>query len=349
MYKKLFAIALVAHILVFAYFGLRQGDTSDTITPIDDGVTSDDESLVENDSLADSSSDDFLEEVDPKVEITLVQDFSEALFDVLPASIQSDDLKSGILYDYSQDRVLWEKKSDEPVQIASMTKMMTALLAFEDEESLENISMDTVIQVTDAAFKIGGSQVWLDPRESFSLKELLISIMVKSANDSSYLVGEYLADGSMNHFVERMNERAIELNMNDTHFFNAHGLPEGKTGNTASCQDLVRLAVAMMRFDLALEWASIPSYDFRADSETPTVLANHNRLILTTKGVDGLKTGYTKGAGFCVTATVIRDGRRLIAVTTGFQTSKRRNTFTKNLIEWGYKTVSDSDQSLASN
>ena len=112
--------------------------------------------------------------------------------------------------------------------------------------------MDTIIKVSNAAFRIGGSQVWLDPRESFSLEELLITIMVKSANDSSYLVGEYIENGDMDQFITRMNTRAAELNMTDTEFLNAHGLPEGATGNTASCRDLVRLALALYRFPQAL-------------------------------------------------------------------------------------------------
>ncbi len=320
---------------MFAYIGLRPGtETSDTHSPEKAEPSVD--PISEGNRPSGPEEDDFLEEVEPKPELAIIDEFSGAVFDVLPGNIRTDDLRSGLLYDFTNDRLLWERNSDEPVRIASMTKMMTALLAFEDEESRTDLSMDTVIQVTNAAFKIGGSQVWLDPRESFTLKELLISIMVKSANDSSYLVGEYLAEGSMDQFVDRMNLRAVELNMNSTHFFNAHGLPEGNTGNTASCQDLARLAIALMRFDKALEWASIPTYDFRADTGKPTVLANHNRLIFTTKGVDGLKTGYTKGAGYCVTATCLREGRRLIAVTTGFQSSKRRDTFTQELINWGY-------------
>ncbi len=343
MYKKLFGIALLAHILVFAYIGLRPGtETSDTSRPERTEPSS--QTIPKGNAAPGLEEDDFLEEIEPKLELSIIDQFSAPVFDVLPGNIRTDDLRSGLLYDFTNDRLLWERNSDEPVRIASMTKMMTALLAFEDEESLNDLSMDTVIQVTNAAFKIGGSQVWLDPRESFTLEELLISIMVKSANDSSYLVGEYIADGSMDLFVDRMNLRAVELNMNSTHFFNAHGLPEGDTGNTASCQDLARLAIALMRFDKALEWASIPTYDFRADSGKPTVLANHNRLILTTKGVDGLKTGYTKGAGYCVTATCLREGRRLIAVTTGFKSSKRRDTFTKELINWGYSQAIEDNE-----
>lgn len=342
MYKKIFGIALLAHILVFAYIGLRPGTdpSSDKMSGKSDTPAS---PFSEDIESTGTEEDDLLEEIIPKPELSIVEEFPEAIFDVLPGNIRTDDLKSGLLYDFTNNRLLWERESTKSVQIASMTKMMTALLAFEDEESRDDLSMDTVIKVTNAAFRIGGSQVWLDPRESFTLEELLISIMVKSANDSSYLVGEYLSDGSMDRFVDRMNQRAIEINMNSTNFFNAHGLPEGNTGNTASCQDLARLAIALMRYDLALEWASIPTYDFRANTDKPTILANHNRLILTTKGVDGLKTGYTKGAGFCVTATCLRDGRRLIAVTTGFKSSKRRDTFTQELINWGYSEPPHND------
>lgn len=334
MYTRIFGIVLIIHLVVFAYFGLRSGspkaEPSQTIKSA--------ASPTEAGQQGDSEEDDLLKEIEPEPETLVPQmvEFSAALNDSLPAGIDTEGLDSGILFDANANRVIWEKNSQQPVRIASMTKMMTALLAFEDEERRDDLSMDTVIKVTNAAFRIGGSQVWLDPRESFSLEELLITIMVKSANDSSYLVGEYLENGSMDQFIARMNTRATELNMTDTEFLNAHGLPEGSTGNTASCQDLVRLATALYRFPKALEWASIPTYKFRSDAEEPTILANHNRLALTTKGVNGLKTGYTKAAGFCVTATCERDGRILIAVTTGFGSSKQRDAFTKALLEWGY-------------
>ncbi len=337
MYKKLFGIALLAHILIFAYIGLRPGgQPSASEAPESDGMP---QGLdAEENGRPSDEIDDLLEEVAPEVEkIAYVDAFPDPVFDALPNHIPADDVKSGLLYDYTNNRVLWEKNSEQPVRIASMTKMMTALLVFEDEASRDDLSMDTIVDVTDAAYRIGGSQVWLDPREKFTLEELLITVMVKSANDSSYLVGEYISGGSMDLFVERMNQRALELKMGATRFYNAHGLPHGDTGNTASCQDLVRLAIALMQFDKALEWASIPTYDFRADSGKPTILANHNRLVSTTQGVDGLKTGYTKGAGYCVTATCLRDGRRIIAVTTGFKSSKRRDAFTKDLIDWGYR------------
>jgi len=334
MYKKFFGIVLIFHLAVFAYFGLRSG--SPNAEPKPQTANDSSGSSVSQDHLL--SEDDLLEEIPPEPEVPTpkVVEFTEALHASLPTSINAEGLDSGILFDANANRVLWEKDSQKSVRIASMTKMMTALLAFEDVESRDDLSMDTIIKVSNAAFRIGGSQVWLDPRESFSLEELLITIMVKSANDSSYLVGEYIENGDMDQFITRMNTRAAELNMTDTEFLNAHGLPEGATGNTASCRDLVRLALALYRFPKALEWASVPTYKFRSDSDEPTILANHNRLVLTTKGVNGLKTGYTKAAGFCVTATCERDGRILIAVTTGFGSSKQRDSFTKALLEWGY-------------
>jgi D-alanyl-D-alanine carboxypeptidase (penicillin-binding protein 5/6) len=334
MYKKIFGVVLILHLIAFAYLGLRSGNPNPEAgqNEISDARPTD------ASQRGDTVEDDLLEEIAPEPEAVAPQiiEFSQALNESLPVNINPEGLESGILFDATANRVIWEKNSQQPIRIASMTKMMTALLAFEDEAKRDDLSMDTIIKVSNAAYRIGGSQVWLDPRESFSLEELLITIMVKSANDSSYLVGEYLANGKMDQFIARMNTRATELSMTQTEFLNAHGLPEGETGNTASCQDLVRLALALYRFDSALEWASIPNYKFRSEAEEPTILANHNRLVLTTPGVNGLKTGYTKAAGFCVTATCERDGRILIAVTTGFPSSKRRDSFTEALLEWGY-------------
>lgn len=254
----------------------------------------------------------------------------------LPASLSQEGLECAILVELPSGKVLWERNADQAVPIASMTKMMTALLAFEAEARREDLSFDTVIPVTKAAYSIGGSQVWLDPRESFTLRELMISIMVKSANDSAYLVAEYLSDGDMDQFVARMNNRAEQLGMSSTRFINAHGLPSGGQSNVASCSDLTLLAEALLHFPRATEWASIPQYTFRADAPKPTELTNHNRLVMSYPGVDGLKTGYTSRAGFCVTATCERDGRRIVAVVTGFGSAKRRNAFVTDLLDWAY-------------
>lgn len=331
MYKKLFGIVLIAHLLAFGYLGLR---TDDSPYPKESEVLEQPPSSSDDPSLEDE--DDLLETVKPKLDKPIPLEFDASSTTSLPDSIRSDDLGTGLLVEIPSGRILWQKDSAQPVGIASMTKMMTALLAFEDIRDRDEIDFQTQVKVTNAAYRIGGSQVWLDPRETFALDELLISVMVKSANDSAYLVGEFLAGGNMNQFVERMNERAKTLNMSSTRFFNAHGLPETKADNTANCEDLARLANELLQYDQAIEWASMQKYAFRANAKEPTLLANHNRLITSTIGVDGMKTGYTKRAGYCITATCLRNERRLIAVTTGFDSGKRRDAFTRDLLDWGY-------------
>lgn len=328
MYKKIFGLVLIAHLLAFGYLGLRTDDSPPSEHAGDSELSP---IAKESPSPFLDTEDDLLIPIEP---ILNAFDASSAI--ALPDSIRSDDLGAGLLVEIPSGRILWQKSSDKPVGIASMTKMMTALLAFEDVRDRDEIDFQTLIKVTNAAYRIGGSQVWLDPRETFTLEELLISIMVKSANDSAYLVGEFLADGNMDRFVKRMNERAAELKMTSTRFYNAHGLPEKQTDNTSTCKDLARLANELLRHDQAIEWASMLKYAFRANAKEPTLLANHNRLITSTIGVDGMKTGYTKRAGYCITATCLRNGRRLIAVTTGFNSSKRRDAFTRDLLDWGY-------------
>ncbi|MCH6257930.1 serine hydrolase [Puniceicoccaceae bacterium K14] len=336
MYKKLFGLVIVAHIVVLAYFILKSVDTGDDLDSLDDDLE-----LMPLQELPVVP----LEEAQAAVSQAKAKTNSSGKFTLdleaatdykLPGYVRSLGLKSGILVEVPSGKVYWKSKSDVPVAIASMTKMMTALVAFETIEQRTDVTMDTVVPVTVAASKIGGSQVWLDPRESFSLRELMISIMVKSANDSSYLVGEYLYNGNIHAFIARMNERATELGMTNTKFLNSNGLPEGLYSNQASCEDLVYLAHELLKHPKAIEWSSIRQRTFRPNADTPTMMTNHNGLIGTVTGVDGLKTGYTKRAGFCITATCERDGRRFIAVANGFPSSKERNAFVSDLLEWGY-------------
>ena len=134
MYKKLFGIALLAHILVFAYVGLRQG-TEPANTTGSEKLDAPASPFSGGKAESEMEEDDLLEEIEPKLELAVVEEFPDPVFEFLPGNIRTDDLTSGFLYDFSNQRLLWEKNSAKPVRIASMTKMMTALLAFEDEES----------------------------------------------------------------------------------------------------------------------------------------------------------------------------------------------------------------------
>lgn len=338
MYKKIIGLVVAAHIVVLAYFILKSVDTEGQQDILDENgelLPLKELPLVPLDENAQPEQAKASEQNNEAPNVFTLS-YDEATAPKLPGYIRSQGLKSGILVEIPSGKVYWKNDSKTPVPIASMTKMMTALIAFESIDQRTEITLDTVIPVSNAAARIGGSQVWLDPRESFTLRELLISIMVKSANDSSYLVGEYLYNGNIHAFVAKMNERAKELGMTDTKFLNSNGLPEGLYSNQASCEDLVYLAHELMAHPEALEWASIRQATFRPNAEKPTMMTNHNGLIGKVNGVDGLKTGYTKRAGFCITATCIRDGRRFIAVATGFPSANERNDFVSDLFEWAY-------------
>lgn len=253
----------------------------------------------------------------------------------IPASATA---KSGILVDLNDRKVLWAKNVKEGVAIASMTKMMTLLIAMEDIRS-GKASLSSDVKVTSHACKIGGSQVYLDQRESFKLEPLLKTIAIKSANDSAYLVSEYLGNGDVESFIQRMNQKAEYLNMPGTKFFNAHGLPgnTSKEDNVSSAEGMAILAEVLLRYPEVVQWAATPTFTFREGTDKPMLITNHNKLINDCPGVDGMKTGFINRSGFCITVTCKRADRRLIAVVTGFNTWKDRNNFVKKLLDWGYR------------
>ncbi len=241
-------------------------------------------------------------------------------------------IPSGILIDINTGKILWSKHSKEKKEIASMTKMMTVLLAIEAVNRGE-ISLHERIQVSKAAAKLGGSQVFLDPKENFSLAELLKTIMIVSANDSAYLVAETIG-GNVGSFVNKMNQRAKQLGMNNTRFLNPHGLPIRGNGNISCAYDMAILANELLKYPQVVTWASTWIDSIRKGKFQ---LVNHNKLVKTCNGVDGMKTGYYKKAGFCVAATANRQNRRFVAVVIGAKSKTLRNNFVKNLLDWGEK------------
>ena len=176
---------------------------------------------------------------------------------------------TGILVDIDNRKVLWAKKCRKSVPIASMTKMMTVLLVMENIDKNNGITLNTVIPVTNEAYKIGGSQVYLDPREKFPLKELLKTIMISSANDSAFLVAQYFGNGNVNTFVEAMNKKAKELNMPNAHFSNPDGLPEKYSGedNKATAEGLVFLAEQLQKYPIVTKWATTRLDYFRKNTK----------------------------------------------------------------------------------
>jgi len=246
---------------------------------------------------------------------------------------------TGILVDLDTHKVLWAKEPRKGVPIASMTKMMTLLLAFEALDKRADLDLDTPIKVTPGAAGMGGSQVYLDVKETHPLGELLKTMAIKSANDSAYLVGEYLGGNSMAHFIMAMNQRAYKLRMPSTKFVNVHGLPgDNKTHSVSSPEGLAILSEQLLQYPLLIKWTSTKHDSFRPEeSKGYQFLTNTNHLLLACPGVDGIKTGYTRAAGFCVTASCLRGGKRLVAVVSGFKSAQARKAFVEKLFNWGYR------------
>jgi D-alanyl-D-alanine carboxypeptidase (penicillin-binding protein 5/6) len=197
------------------------------------------------------------------------------------------------------------------------------------------------VPVSAKAAKTGGSQVWLAEKEVFSVDELLYALMVQSANDCAVALAEKIA-GSTEAFVELMNKRAKELGMNNTIFHSVHGLPPGagQEFDVTTARDFARLCLEIMKHPDALRYTSTKERPFRPNAGPKTVLMhNHNPLLRTLEGCDGLKTGYITAAGFSIEATAIRNGKRVIAIVLDSSDRKVRDAKAAELINKGFAAL----------
>jgi D-alanyl-D-alanine carboxypeptidase (penicillin-binding protein 5/6) len=207
---------------------------------------------------------------------------------------------------------------------ASLTKLMLAVVVMDMIER-GDLHLDERVTVSRKAEAMGGSQVFLKAGETFTLDELMRAALVESANDAAYAVAEYAA-GSSDEFVKRMKAKAQALGMLDTEFHSVHGLPPPKGGadNISTCSDMIRLAREALQHPQILEWTSIEQTTFRSGT---LPISNKNKLVGRVPGVDGLKTGYTRKAGFNIVATAKTGDRHLIVVVLGSPESRIRNAF----------------------
>lgn len=225
--------------------------------------------------------------------------------------------------------VLYEKDADARVPIASITKVMTLLLTFEAVERGE-IALTDAVPISQHACEMGGSQIWLEPGEHFTLEELVKAICISSANDAAVAVAEYVG-GSEAAFVDRMNARAGELGMQNTHFANACGLDA--EGHYSSARDVAAMSRALLCHEEILHYSGIWMDTLRGGE---TQLVNTNRLLRTYEGATGLKTGTTSGAGVCIAATARRDGMTMLAVVLGAPSSAERFVAAADLLDYGF-------------
>lgn len=241
------------------------------------------------------------------------------------------DAKSAILMEAETRTVLYEFNADEQLPPASVTKVMTLLLAMEAVDS-GTISLSDSVGISENAASMGGSQVFLAPGEQMTVEDLIKSVVISSANDAAVALAEYIS-GSEESFVSRMNERAAELGMNNTHFENTNGLDDTTVNHVTSARDIALMSAELLSHEKITEYSSTWMDSIRGGEFT---LTNTNKLIRFYNGATGLKTGSTSKAKFCISATAKRDGMHLIAVIMGSSTRDARNASAKKLLDIGF-------------
>jgi serine-type D-Ala-D-Ala carboxypeptidase (penicillin-binding protein 5/6) len=247
-----------------------------------------------------------------------------------PATEPLVPFKAFIVVEAQTGKMLEGENIHLPLPPASITKLMLAAIVMDRLESGQ-IKLDDKVTVSQEAAGMGGSQVFLKPGEAFTLDEMMKAVMVASANDAAYAVAEFVA-GSRQNFVDLMNEKARLLNMTDSRFYSMHGLPpsKGQEPDMTSCADLSILAGHLLAHPRVLEWTSLKTAPFRDGTLT---MQNHNRLMNRFSGMDGLKTGFYREAGYSIAATAKINNLRLIAVVMGSSAAKTRDTFAENKLK----------------
>ena len=254
-----------------------------------------------------------------------------------------------ITIDAASGAVLFEEKADVINPPASMTKLMTFAVVH-DKLADGTLTLQTPVQITAEDAKMGGTQVYLDPREVFPVEELVYAMMIQSANDASHALARAAA-GSTPAFVELMNAKARALGMTHTTFRTPHGLPPPSRrlndGDVTTPRDFALLCRYLIQNTDVLKYTSVRDRDFgSARAKGPQHMRNHNNLLGKVQGVDGLKTGYTQLAGYCLSATAERNGRRVISVIMGsfgpggqIDRGRARDIKAMELIERGFASL----------
>lgn len=229
---------------------------------------------------------------------------------------------SAILMEMDSGTVLYEKNPHQKLPPASITKIMTLLLIMEALDRGE-IKLTDKVRTSERAASMGGSQIFLQAGEEMTVEEMIKGIAIASGNDASVAMAEHIA-GTEEAFVAKMNERARQLGMKNTHFVNSNGLPAADHYSTA--YDIAIMSRELLKHELITKYTGIYQDYLRKESDNPFWLVNTNRLVRFYEGVDGLKTGYTSEAKYCLSATAKRNNMRVIAVVLGEPDTKTRNS-----------------------
>ena len=263
------------------------------------------------------------------------------IFSLAPYGVMAEDMvpevKSAILMQPSTGVVIYEQNADEQLQIASITKIMTMLIIMEKIDAGE-LSLDDKVTASDNAQSYGGSTMYLEAGEKFSVSDMLKGIAVASANDGCIAMAEHIS-GNEEAFVELMNKRAEELGMVNTRFVNCNGLDDDVDVSEAhsTARDVAIMSAELIKHKKIFDYTMIWTDSLRGGK---FALANTNKLIHNYQGATGLKTGSTTKAGCCLSATATRDGMELIAVVLGAQTTDERFSASAKLLDYGFANYS---------
>ncbi|WP_405127441.1 D-alanyl-D-alanine carboxypeptidase family protein [Salicibibacter halophilus] len=244
----------------------------------------------------------------------------------------AEETGAAILMEVDTGEVLYKKNEHEALPPASMTKIMTMLLIMEDIAN-DDLSFDETVTTSEKAASMGGSQIFLETGEEMSVRDMLKAIAIASGNDASVAMAEHIA-GSEEAFVERMNERAEELGLEDTTFYNSNGLPAD--GHETSAHDLAVMARELLHYEEITSFTGVYDDYLRQGTDDEFWLVNTNRLLKFFDGMDGLKTGFTNESKYGLTATAKRDDMRLVTVVMGAETPKMRNAEVSELLNYGF-------------
>ncbi|SHH48149.1 D-alanyl-D-alanine carboxypeptidase (penicillin-binding protein 5/6) [Caloranaerobacter azorensis DSM 13643] len=252
--------------------------------------------------------------------------FADSKFDI--------QAKSAILIDALSGKVIYEKNPHEKLAPASITKIMVLLLAMEALES-NKIKLDDEVIISSNASSMGGSQIYLEEGEQQTVEDLIKSICLRSANDAAVALGEHIA-GSEEIFIEMMNNKAKELGMEDTSFKNITGLDE--EGHYTSAYDVSIMSKELLKHKKIHQWLTLWMSSIKVGKEKDVIqnLVNTNRLIHDYKGANGIKTGFTRKAGYCLSASATRGNLTLISVVMGCKNSSIRFRESKKLLDYGF-------------
>ena len=276
------------------------------------------------------------------------------LFILIPVvkAEETEDLapnaKSAIMIEASTGEILFQKNANEKLAPASMTKMMSMLLIMEEIEK-GNLKYDEEITASENASSMGGSQIFLQAGEKMTVTEMLKGIAIASGNDATVAMAERIA-GSEEAFVKKMNSRAKELGLKNTNFVTSTGLDADN--HYSSAYDMALIAKELVKHEKILEFTGTYEEYLRKNSKNPFWLVNTNKLVRFYQGVDGLKTGFTNIAGYCLTATAKKDNMRLITVVMNEPDSAKRSSDTSKMLDYGFnvymvKNIIDENTTLS--